>query len=438
MPALRASSAATAAISAAPPVNTTSPTIAGATLRGDTLTSTQGAWSGLGNAYSYQWQRSSDGSTWTNITGATASSYTLAVADEGDTVRLLITVVNPDATVSAATPATATVSASAPANTAAPAVSGPPQRGLTLVSAQGTWNGIGNTYAFQWQRSPDGSTWTNIAGATNSSYQVAVADEGGVVRVLVTASNADDTVSAASPPTTTVSPTPPVNTVAPTITGSVQRGGTLVSSAGTWLGAGNTLAYQWQRSTDGTTWTNIGGATAVSYPLGVVDEGSQIRLLITASNVDGSSSAASAPTTTVPVAAPVNTAPPTISGTARRGLAPQRHARHLERHRQHPGVSVAALHRWHELERRRGRDGHHLHAGDRRRGGHDPRSRDRRQPRWDGERAQRGQRGRRRVAAGQHRLPDERDRQAGQLAVLHQRGLERDAQQPDPAVATLR
>ena len=66
------------------PVDTSAPTIYGAALRGTALSSTEGGWSGIGNAYAYQWQRSADGATWTNIPGATGTSYTLAVADEGD------------------------------------------------------------------------------------------------------------------------------------------------------------------------------------------------------------------------------------------------------------------------------------------------------------------------------------------------------------------
>ena len=79
------------------------PTISGAAQRGATLTSIQGTWTGIGNAYSQQWQRSSDGTTWTNITGATGAAYTLAIADEGDEVRLNVTATNPDGTVSVAT-----------------------------------------------------------------------------------------------------------------------------------------------------------------------------------------------------------------------------------------------------------------------------------------------------------------------------------------------
>ncbi|HEY1713593.1 MAG TPA: hypothetical protein VGG07_11860 [Solirubrobacteraceae bacterium] len=316
-------SVATQTISSAPPVAVVSPVITGAPLRGDTLNSTQGTWTGIGNAYSNQWQRSADnGVTWTNITGATSDSYTLTTADVGDPVRLVITAVNPDATVLAPSNVTTAVSATPPVNTAVPGIAGAPQRGLTLNSAVGTWNGIGDTFSFQWQRSADnGSSWITITGATGASYVLTTADEGDIVRILVTGANADGTSSAASPASANVASTPPVNTVPQVITGTAQRGQTLLSSAGTWLGIGNSYAYQWQHSADGgVTWTNVGGATAPTYPLGTTDESTQLRVVITASNADGSSSATSAPSATVPNAAPVNTAAPTVTGTARRGF----------------------------------------------------------------------------------------------------------------------
>ena len=316
-----AASLPTATAVGTPPVNTSAPTISGAALRGITLASTQGGWSGIGNSYADQWQRSADGSTWSSIAGATGSTYTLAVADEGDEIRLLVTVSNPDGTVSAASTTTASVAASSPVDTAAPSIAGSAQRGIVLVSGQGTWNGIGNSYAYQWQRSADGTTWVNIAGATSSTYMLGVADEGDVVRLAVTATNPDGTTTAASAATPIVGATPPVNTTPPAVSGSAVRGQTLTSNAGTWLGIGNGYTDQWQRSPDGTAWTNIAGATGTSYQVGVGDEGNRLRLVVTATNLDGAVSTPSAATAVVPSAPPVSTAPPTVSGTAARGYA---------------------------------------------------------------------------------------------------------------------
>ncbi len=315
-----AASAATATVPASPPVNTVAPAVTGTAQRTAVLTATPGTWSGIGNTYAYQWQRSTDGTTWTAISGATAGTYTLGFADEGATVRVLVTATNPDATVAAASAATATVVGSLPANTGAPTISGAAQRGTALSSMPGTWTGLGNTYAYQWQRSTDGgSTWAAITGATASSYTLAVADETAMVRLLVTATNADGSIAAASAPTAAVQASPPVNTSAPSVTGSAQRTGVLTAAQGTWGGIGNTYAYQWQRSSDGgSTWTAIPGATASTYTLGVSDEATEVRVLVTATNADATAAAASAATAAVTGAPPVNTVAPTVTGTAQR------------------------------------------------------------------------------------------------------------------------
>jgi hypothetical protein len=314
-------SAATPAIPSSPPVNTVAPTISGPAQRGATLTSNQGTWTGIGNAYSQQWQRSPDGTTWTNITGATGAAYTLAISDEGDEVRLNVTATNPDGTASVATQPTNTAQSAAPVNTAAPTLTGTAQRGSVLTASVGTWNGLANNYAYQWQRSSDGTTWTSITGATGASYTVGVADEQATVRVFVTATNADGTASAPSAATTTIPTALPVNTTAPAISGTVHRGSTLTATQGAWNGIANGYADQWQRSTDGTTWTNIALATGTSYILTTADELATVRMLVTATNADGTASAASAATAAVPTSPPVSTAAPMISGTAQRGSA---------------------------------------------------------------------------------------------------------------------
>ena len=46
------------------------------------------------------------------------------------------------------------------------------------------------------------------------------------------------------------------------------------------LPAVSAYTYQWQRSADGNTWVNIVGATAATYPLGPVDVGSQLQVVV--------------------------------------------------------------------------------------------------------------------------------------------------------------
>jgi hypothetical protein len=314
-----ATSVATAAVTSAPPVNTVRPSISGTVQRGSTLTGSPGSWGGLGNAYAYQWQRSSNGTTWVDIAGATGTGYELTAADVGASLRLLVTASNPDATVSATSTPTATIAGAPPVNTLRPSISGTAQRGSTLTATAGTWNGLGNAYAYQWQRSSNGTTWVDIAGASGSVYTLVTADVGAIMRVSVTATNPEGSVTATSDASSTVASAGPVNTVAPTISGSAQRTAALTSTPGTWSGNQNTYAYQWQRSGDGANWADVSGATGAGYVLTGADVGAKVRLLVTATNPDGTAARASAPTATVQAAPPVNTAPPVVTGATLRG-----------------------------------------------------------------------------------------------------------------------
>lgn len=116
----------------------------------------------------------------------------------------------------------------------------------------------------------------------------------------------------------------PVNTVAPDLTGVAQEGKTLSTTSGTWTGTGTiSYGYQWQRCNPNTTaCADIIGATSQTYTVGSADVSNVIRSSVTATDSTGSQTQPSATTATVTAAAalaPVNTAPPTISGTPASG-----------------------------------------------------------------------------------------------------------------------
>jgi hypothetical protein len=116
----------------------------------------------------------------------------------------------------------------------------------------------------------------------------------------------------------------PVNTSPPTISGTAQVGQTLTAGNGTWSNAPTSFAYQWLRCNGGgNSCDSVANATQQTYTLVVADAGSTMRVRVTATNADGSSAAQSEQTAVVaPVtssAAPKNTAPPTIAGTAKVG-----------------------------------------------------------------------------------------------------------------------
>src|SRR5947207_9173345 len=122
----------------------------------------------------------------------------------------------------------------------------------------------------------------------------------------------------------TAAAAPPANTVPPSISGTPTVGQTLTASDGTWTNAPTSFAYQWLRCNGGgNSCASVPNGTQKTYTLVGADAGRTMRVRVTATNADGSTSAQSAQTAAVAAAtssaAPKNTAPPTISGTAKVG-----------------------------------------------------------------------------------------------------------------------
>lgn len=84
----------TALITSAP-LNTVLPLITGGTAVGQVLTASDGTWSFSPTSFAYQWQRcDASGANCTNISGATASAYTIVSADQGLRLKVLVTATN--------------------------------------------------------------------------------------------------------------------------------------------------------------------------------------------------------------------------------------------------------------------------------------------------------------------------------------------------------
>jgi hypothetical protein len=159
----------------------------------------------------------------------------------------------------------------------------------------------------QWQQSTDGgTTWTDIAGATSSTYTITgvpISDNGDEFRAVFTNVAGSATTNAA---TLTVTPTTaPAITTQPT-NQTVSVGGTVSFSAA--ASGGPPPSAQWQQSTDGgTTWSNIAGAISSTFTIGGVatsENGDEFRAVFT--NIAGSATTNAATlTVTVP--------PPTTS-----------------------------------------------------------------------------------------------------------------------------
>ena len=168
---------------------TGAPAISGTPQVGETLTASVSDIAdadGLDDAsYAYQWIRGS-----ADIDGATNSSYTLASADEGETIKVRVTFSDDEGHEESLTSAATDTVAAAPNTpaTGAPTISGTAQVDETLsasVSDISDADGLDDaSFAYQWLRSD-----ADIQGATDSSYTLVSADEGETIKVRVTFSD---------------------------------------------------------------------------------------------------------------------------------------------------------------------------------------------------------------------------------------------------------
>ena len=145
-----------------------------------------------GSALTYQWQLSTDGgSTFANISGATASTYSIAstvLSQNGNRFRCVVSgACTPSVT---STAATLTLSA-APTITSNPVATATICEGGSTSFVVAATTPVG-TLSYQWQASANGgASWTNIAGATNATYaqtNVPAAQNGYLFRAAVTTS----------------------------------------------------------------------------------------------------------------------------------------------------------------------------------------------------------------------------------------------------------
>jgi acid phosphatase type 7 len=113
---------------------------------------------------------------------------------------------------------------------------------------------------------------------------------------------------------------PAVASRGPTISGTAQVGQSLTGQAGQWNGTQPLrYSYQWLRCDGaGAGCVPISGSTSGSYVVVADDIDHTLRLLVTVINTGGRGSARSIQTAIV-IGAPVNTAPPTITGSTQDG-----------------------------------------------------------------------------------------------------------------------
>ncbi|MDU0372662.1 gliding motility-associated C-terminal domain-containing protein [Hymenobacter endophyticus] len=242
------------------------------------LTSSASATGGNGT-FAYQWQSSTDNSTWSTIGGATGETYAPGTLTATTLFRRLVssgpcTAISNTAIITVA-PALAagTIAANqAVCNGAAP---------NPLTSITPALGGPGPV-AYQWESSVDNSTWTAISGAANADYTPGP--------LTATTYFRRRAISGACGP---VYSNVVTLTVAPVLTaGSIAADQTLCSgaipapltSSTDAAGGAGAVTYQWESSVDNTTWATLPGATSATYTPGPLTATTYFRRSATTGN----------------------------------------------------------------------------------------------------------------------------------------------------------
>jgi hypothetical protein len=320
-----ATSEPTSLVKALLPSNSGLPSITGLLQDGSLLSALTGSWTGTGPlGYAFQWEKcNSAGAECEPISGETGSTLKLLTGLIGSTVRVAVTATNSGGSSTVTSPATDLIKALLPSNAGLPSITGLLEDGGLLTAFNGTWTGSGPLdFTYAWELcNAAGAACAPIEGALGSTLSLVSGFVGHTVRLAVTAANGAGSQTAYSEPTSLVGALLPSNTGLPSITGLLQDGSSLTGLLGSWKGtAPLSYALQWQRcSATGGECEDIKGAT--SSTLGLVESlvGGTVRLLVTATNGAGSTTAASQPTSLVKALLPSNTGLPSIAGLLQDG-----------------------------------------------------------------------------------------------------------------------
>lgn len=230
------------------------------------------------SAQTYQWQYSTNGTTWSSIASATKDSYTTTVADVGRQLRLKVT---------AKSAWYATAIAEIPAGTVElndtfvdahlqPTISGSGALGTVLTAAAPDYGVAGTKRSFQWF--VNGSS---VTGATASTFvlaptKVAATD---AVSVRVTTSKSGYTTAEELSAATIIGSPAVLNVTPPSMSpaNTITVGGTLTALPGAWDTPGVTFSYLWTLDD-----LPIAGATAKTLKTTVDMVGHVIHVVVTA------------------------------------------------------------------------------------------------------------------------------------------------------------
>lgn len=237
---------------------------------------------GGSGTYAYQWQSSTDNVTFTNITAANSISYDPSSLSVTTYFRRQVTS-GACSTPSNSNTITITVNPTLTAGVIGTnqnfCVSGNPAAFTEITAASG---GSGS-YTYKWQISTTSavSGFSDISGATSSTYDAPVITQTSYYRRIVSSSVCTDATS--NTITVTVNPLLTSGTVAASQSFCIAGDPAAFTETVAASGGDGSYSYQWQSSSDNITFTNISGATANVYDAPTVSSTTYFRRTVSSS-----------------------------------------------------------------------------------------------------------------------------------------------------------
>jgi hypothetical protein len=253
-----------------------------------------------GSSYSYQWYSSTNGTTYTAISGATSQNYqpgnltvttyyyrtTVCHAQNCTTSNTATVTVYPQVTGGSLSPATQTINY----NTT------PSQLTLSGVS------GGNGSYSYQWQSSTNSSftSPTNV-GTNSTTYQPPALTVTTYYRVVV---NSNGAIANSASAMVTVYPPLSPGTVSSSQAINYNTVPAQMNLTGA-SGGNGSYSYQWYFSINGgSTWTQLSGVTGTAYTPGALTATTEYEVIITSNGVPATSGIAT-----------ITVYPPLVTGT---------------------------------------------------------------------------------------------------------------------------
>ncbi|MBW8687265.1 DUF6443 domain-containing protein [Chitinophaga rhizophila] len=232
------------------------------------------------SGFTYQWQRRISSGSWTDIAGATGASYSPGAVTETTEYRREVSA-NGNSLLS--DPVTVQVTAALDAGDISSPVSGSIAYNAspgTLISVSAASGGTGGAYAYLWQKSSNGSSWTDISGANAETYNPGSLTATTYYRRKVSRGSETKLSNAI---TISVFAQFTLGNINSPVSSAINNGvnpGTINGSAAAGGGCNGAYTYQWQSSVNDGTYTNISGATTQNYNPGTMTASRYFRLAV--------------------------------------------------------------------------------------------------------------------------------------------------------------